>query len=138
MSYNRPDIVRGGRYARTNPFDDVYPMVRWLEANGYDLSYTTGVDVDRDGVAADAHKAFLSIGHDEYWSAAQRTAVERARDGGTHLAFFTGNGVFWKTRWEPAIDGSGHRPAHAGVVQGDDGRPAHRPGGTGDVDGHVA
>src|SRR5262249_2535488 len=28
------------------------------------------------------------------------------RDAGVNLAFFTGNEAFWKTRWEPSIDGS--------------------------------
>ena len=51
------------------------------------------------------HKAFLSVGHDEYWSGAQRANVEAARDGGVNLAFFSGNEVFWKTRWENSIDG---------------------------------
>src|SRR5207249_4186633 len=32
--------------------------------------------------------------------------VEAARDAGVSLAFFTGNDVFWKTRWEPSIYGS--------------------------------
>ncbi len=53
------------------------------------------------------HKVFLSVGHDEYWSGAQRANVEAARDAGVHLAFFSGNEVFWKTRWETSIDGSG-------------------------------
>ncbi len=37
----------------------------------------------------------------------QRANVEAARDAGVHLAFFSGNEVFWKTRWENSIDGSG-------------------------------
>ena len=45
---------------------------------------------------------FLSVGHDEYWSAPQRSNVEAARNVGVHLAFFSGNEVFWKTRWERA------------------------------------
>src|SRR3712207_2447993 len=45
--------------------------------------------------------------HDEYWSGAQRANVEAARAAGVHLAFFSGNEVFWKTRWEASIDGSG-------------------------------
>ncbi len=53
------------------------------------------------------HKVFLSVGHDEYWSGAQRANVEAARDAGVNLAFFSGNEVFWKTRWENSIDGSG-------------------------------
>ncbi len=83
-------------------------MVRWLEANGYDVSYSTGVDTDRRNAAELLeHKVFLSVGHDEYWSGAQRAHVETARDAGLHLAFFSGNEVFWKTRWEASIDGSG-------------------------------
>ena len=46
------------------------------------------------------HRAFLSVGHDEYWSATQRANVTAARDAGVNLAFFSGNEVFWKTRWE--------------------------------------
>jgi hypothetical protein len=48
----------------------------------------------------------MSTGHDEYWSGQQRTNVEAALAGGVNLAFFSGNEVFWKTRWEPSIDGS--------------------------------
>ena len=39
--------------------------------------------------------------------ASSATNVEAARDAGVHLAFFSGNEVFWKTRWENSIDGSG-------------------------------
>src|SRR5262249_37745408 len=48
-------------------------------------------------------------GHDEYWSAKQRANVEAALDGGVHLAFFSGNEIFWKTRYEESIGGS-HTP----------------------------
>ena len=82
-------------------------MVRFLESNGYAVSYSTGVDTDRRGAELLEHKVFMSVGHDEYWSGQQRTNVEAARDAGVHMAFFSGNEVFWKTRWENAIDGSG-------------------------------
>ena len=52
------------------------------------------------------HKVFMSVGHDEYWSGDAAANVEAARDAGVNLAFFSGNEVFWKTRWEPSIDGS--------------------------------
>jgi hypothetical protein len=108
VSYNRPITTRG-----TNPdssvFNAEYPMVRWLEANGYDVSYVSGIDTDRRGAAAlnpQAHKAFLSVGRDEYWSAAQRANVEAARNAGLSLAFFSGKEIFWKARWEASIDGT--------------------------------
>ena len=75
-------------------------MIRWLERNGFDVSYFTGVDSDRLGAEIREHKAFLSVGHDEYWSGGQRANVEAARNAGVDLAFFSGNEVFWKTRWE--------------------------------------
>jgi len=101
VSYNRPFTTRD--YAPEDwVFNAEYPMVRWLERNGYDVSYFTGVDSDRLGAEIREHRAFLSVGHDEYWSGAQRASVEAARDAGVHLAFLSGNEVFWKTRWEDA------------------------------------
>jgi hypothetical protein len=82
-------------------------MLRWLERNGYDVSYSTGVDTDRRGAELFEHRVFLSVGHDEYWSAGQRANVEAARAAGVHLGLFSGNLGFWKTRWESSIDGSG-------------------------------
>jgi hypothetical protein len=99
VSYNRPFRTRATE-PEDSPFNAEYPMVRWLESNGYDVSYTTGVDSDRRGPELLEHKAFLSVGHDEYWSRAQRDNVKAARDAGVHLGFFSGNEIFWKTRWE--------------------------------------
>ena len=52
MSYNRPFTTRaageGPHYSWV--FSAEYPMVRWLEANGYDVSYISGIDTDRAGV----------------------------------------------------------------------------------------
>src|SRR5262245_7699028 len=105
VSMNRPYVTRDYR-AVNLVFNAEYPMVRWLESNGYDVSYTTGLDNDRRGDLIKNHKVFLSVGHDEYWSGAQRANVEAARDAGVHLAFFSGNDVFWKIRWEPSTDPS--------------------------------
>ena len=106
VSLNRPYATRDYR-AVNLVFNAEYPMLRWIEANGYDVTYSTGVDTDRRGALLRNHKVFLSVGHDEYWSGAQRANVEAARDAGVHLAFFSGNDVFWKIRWEPSVD-----PAH--------------------------
>jgi hypothetical protein len=106
VSYNRPwhtPLDDSGRswwtYAE-------YQMIRFLEANGYDVSYESGLDVATRGSQLLNHKVFISDAHDEYWSGDQRANVEAARDAGVNLAFFSGNEVFWKTRWEPSIDGS--------------------------------
>ena len=106
VSYNRPFNTRIVDNGQDWIFNAEYPMVRWLEANGYNVSYFTGVDSDRRGNLIRNHKLFLSNGHDEYWSGQQRVNVEAARDAGVNpvnLAFFSGNEVFWKTRWENNI-----------------------------------
>ncbi len=103
VSYNRPFLTR----TNSNEdfwFNSEYPMIRWLERNGYDVSYFTDVDSHRLGSEILEHDIFLSVGHDEYWSAEQRTAVEAARAAGVNLAFFSGNSVYWKTRWENSTD----------------------------------
>ncbi len=103
VSYNRPFNVPNGY---TWLFTAEYPMLRWLEANGYDVTYSTGLDTDRNGQLITQHKIFMSVGHDEYWSGGQRANVEAARAAGVNLAFFSGNEISWKTRWEPSMDGT--------------------------------
>jgi hypothetical protein len=106
VSYNRPFATRTYDGGPDWLFNAEYPTVRWLEQNGYDVSYISGVDTDRAGTLLLNHKVFMSVGHDEYWSAAQRTNVETARGAGVNLMFLSGNEVFWKTRWENSIDSS--------------------------------
>jgi hypothetical protein len=106
ISYNRPFSTRGTAAGRDFYFGAEYALVRFLERNGYDVSYQAGVDTDRRGTLLTNHKVFLSVGHDEYWSGAQRKNVEAARDAGVHLQFLAGNEVYWRTRYEPSADAS--------------------------------
>ncbi|GAA1273688.1 hypothetical protein GCM10009677_28650 [Sphaerisporangium rubeum] len=111
VSYNRPNTSRCCSCCQGSMeswfFNAEYPMIRWLENNGYDVSYTTNVDTASRGALIQNHKLFMSSGHDEYWSNEMRTNVENARTAGINLSFFSGNEMFWKTRWENSIDGSG-------------------------------
>ncbi len=106
LSYNRPFSTRGLVNGRDYLFSNEYPMIRFLESNGYDVSYVSGLDTHLDPALITKHKVFLSVGHDEYWSKEQRDHVESARNAGTNLAFFSGNEVYWKTRWAASQDGS--------------------------------
>ncbi len=109
VSYNRPFISNTSPIGGTHDFifGAESSAIEWLEQNGYDVSYISGVDTARSGSQLLNHDAFLSVGHDEYWSAEQRTNVEAARDAGVNLAFWSGNEVYWKVRWENSIDGNG-------------------------------
>ena len=107
ISYNRPFATRGDSSGRDFLFSNEYPTIRYLEQNGYDVTYIAGVDTDRYGATLlKNHKVFLSVGHDEYWSQAQRNNVQAARDAGVNLMFLSGNEMYWHTRFEASIDGS--------------------------------
>jgi hypothetical protein len=107
VSYNRPFTTRGfDSEAATWLFGPEFSMIQWLEQNGYDVTYFTGIDAARNGSLILNHKIYTTTGHDEYWSGPHRTNVQAARDAGVNMAFFSGNEVFWKTRLENSIDGS--------------------------------
>jgi hypothetical protein len=107
VSYNRPFLTRNiFPESNTWVFGAEFPMIQWLESNGYDVSYFTGVDAARYGALIKNHKVFMDTGHDEYWSGPRRASVQAARDAGVNLAFFSGNEMFWKTRWENSVDGT--------------------------------
>ena len=93
-------------------------MIRWIEANGYDVSYTSNVDTASRGPELLEHKIFMSSGHDEYWSNDMRNNVEGARDNAVNLIFFSGNEVFWKTRWENSSRCDGYPVSDACLLQG--------------------
>ncbi len=93
VSFNRP-------YAHRLLFDWEYPLVRFLERGGWDVSYVTDDDVDRDpGILLD-HTLDMTAGHDEYWTKRMRDAWEAARDAGVNLAFMGANTGFWQVRYE--------------------------------------
>ena len=106
LSYNRPFATRDDNNGRDFLFSNEYPTIRFLEQNGYDVSYLAGVDADRFGSLLTHHKVYMDVGHDEYVSGAQRANVLAARDTGVNLMFLSGNEVYWHTRFESSIDGS--------------------------------
>ncbi len=86
-----------------------YNMARWLESQGYDISYYSNIDVHTNPFQLFSQNAFLSVGHDEYWSLEMRNNVEKARDNGTNLGFFSANTAYWRTRFEPSSTGKANR-----------------------------
>lgn len=82
-----------------------YNFVRWLEMKGYDITYATSIDThEKTDLLTNGknrkHKGFFSVGHDEYWSWQMRDQVEKARDSGVCLGFFSSNVSYWQVRFE--------------------------------------
>jgi len=86
-----------------------YPFLRFVEREGYDVTYSTDVDTHSSGDQLLNHKAFLSVGHNEYWTWEQRAHVTAARDARVSLGFFSANTIYWQVRYEPGADGAPNR-----------------------------
>ncbi len=106
--YTRPGTREGSRVSFDRPYDLDHqgpaawelPAVRFLERHGYDVSYTTDVDTDREPGSLLAHALVITLGHDEYWTRTMRDAFEAARDRGVSLAFLGANTGYWQVRYE--------------------------------------
>ncbi|GAC1469752.1 MAG: hypothetical protein NVSMB9_13920 [Isosphaeraceae bacterium] len=86
-----------------------FPLAFWMEKQGYDVSYISNSDTHSDPEALMRAKAWLSVGHDEYWTLAMYDNVKRAIDRGLNVAFLAGNSVYGVVPFLPAGDGRPNR-----------------------------
>ena len=77
-----------------------YNLVRWLEREGYYVTYVTNVDTQNFQELFNRRRAFISGAHDEYWSWQGRANLERALAKGTNLFFSGANAIYWQVRSE--------------------------------------
>ncbi len=95
VSFDRPyDQDGAGRFLF---FDQ--SAIALAERTGVPLAYETDVDLDQHpGLLAGA-RAVITLGHDEYYSRAMRSALLAARDAGTNLAFLGANAIYRHIRF---------------------------------------
>ncbi len=75
------------------------PMLRFLEREGYDVTYAASEDLESNANLLKNHKVFVTTWHDEYYSVGMRQHLVAGRDAGTNLAFFTANSMYQQIRW---------------------------------------
>jgi hypothetical protein len=101
-------MERAYRVSFERPFDQqaATPLwweiqaVRFLEREGYDVSYATDIDTNADPSSLLRHRLVVVAGHDEYWTLAIRDAFESALAAGTNLAFMGSNDAYWNVQYE--------------------------------------
>jgi hypothetical protein len=101
VSFDRPYQARDMQGAG----DFLYferPLVQFAERTGLPLGYATDVDLHATPHLLDGARAMVTLGHDEYWSQAERDAATAARDRGVNLAFLGGNEIYRHIRLEPS------------------------------------
>jgi hypothetical protein len=86
-----------------------HPLTFWLEREGYDVTYTSNLDTHEDAEGLLRVKAFLSVGHDEYWTRQMYNNVCQARDAGLNLLFLSGNSLSGEIFLTTSTDGQKNR-----------------------------
>lgn len=110
LSFDRPYANTGADdLVDTNGWSWELYFVHWLEKSGYDVDYSTSLDTHEHPNTMLNHKAFVSVGHDEYWTKQMFDASEAARNSGVNLAFFGANDVYWQVRMESSGGGTADR-----------------------------
>lgn len=95
VSFDRPYSLGSGA---ADFVGNELPLVSLMETFGFDVTYTTGVDLDRRPELVLQHSALLSLGHDEYWSKSMFDGAQAARDRGVNIAFFGANAIYRQIR----------------------------------------
>jgi Domain of unknown function (DUF4082) len=110
VSYDRPFSMTASEWYHYNQMTLwERNLLRWMESQGYNISYVTNMDVHSNPQLLLKHKVFLSVGHDEYWSMEERDNVEQARNAKVNLAFFSSNTAYWRVRFKNSTGGQSNR-----------------------------
>jgi hypothetical protein len=99
-------LAHATKVSFNRPFDRKHwsywdlPLLRFLEREGYDVSYVSDTDVDANPQILQQHRTVIVSGHSEYWSKNMRDGFDTARDAGTNLFFAGANNAYWQVRYE--------------------------------------
>ncbi|MGH9306577.1 MAG: N,N-dimethylformamidase beta subunit family domain-containing protein [Acidimicrobiales bacterium] len=99
VSFDRPYDANFGQGA-ADFLGNELPLVSMVERLGLDVTYTTDVNLDLRPRLILNHKALLSLGHDEYWSASMRQGVIDAEQAGVNMAFLGANAIYRHIRFD--------------------------------------
>ena len=95
VSFDRPYIDGNGS---SDFLGNEYPLVRFCEQHGLDVTYVSDVAIDEHPELLLAHKAILSLGHDETWTYAERRGAQVALAHGVNIALFGAAAVLRHSR----------------------------------------
>jgi hypothetical protein len=101
VSFDRPYSVQATNEA-TYVFDSEYGIMLFAEAQGYDVTYASEIDLENNDQYLINAKLVMSNGHPEYWTTNMWNAYKNARDNGVNIMFNGSNIALWRTRFASA------------------------------------
>jgi hypothetical protein len=122
LSFDRPYGYGNGA---ANFLTNEYPLVRFMEKHGLDVTYWTNITLAVHGNLLTNHKALLSLGHDEEWSYRMRKWAVYAHSKGVNLIFFGASPILRKVRLQasplgPNLEVVNYRDPQADPLYGKD------------------
>jgi hypothetical protein len=99
VSFDRPYGYGGGA---ADFLGNEYPLVRFAEQHGLDVTYATDLTIEEHPDFLAHHTTLLSLGHDECWSLGERQAAVAAEQHGLNIVFFAASAVLRHVRPQPS------------------------------------
>jgi hypothetical protein len=103
VSFDRPYATG---YGASDFLQNEYPLVRFMEQRGLDVSYVTDITLDADPATILHHRALLSLAHDETWTYNERQGAETGLEHGVNLVFFGAAAVLRHSRLQASALGA--------------------------------
>lgn len=95
VSFDRPYSTHKTN-SNTYLFDAEFPLILFTEAQGFNLTYISDIDLEIDVDALDGARAVVPIGHHEYISENQYDALANTT---CNMLWFSSNIALWHTRY---------------------------------------
>lgn len=104
VSFDRPYHTMAGN-PNTYLWDSDHAWMVFAEAQGYDVTYLSDVDLDVDPTILTDAAMVVILGHAEYWTAGVYDAYEAAVDAGVNMLCCSSNTALWHTRFDSGDTG---------------------------------
>ncbi len=113
VSFDRPYTGEGSSDGVGLFFNWDFPLIKFMESKGYDMTYVTSTDLETNQSLLSGHRVFVDTGHDEYYSDGMRTTITNGIASGVNLALFSANDFYFRILWSADAAGNANRRIHA-------------------------
>jgi hypothetical protein len=98
VSFDRPYSTQQTQ-ANTYFFDAEQGVIMFLEAQGYNLTYCSNIDLENNTTLLNTASLVCLLGHHEYWSQNVYNCLTNSVNAGVNMMIASSNTALWHTRF---------------------------------------